>query len=134
MSDEIIKLLDDLGQRFGIVIDWSSQNVMPYLKDLMSRFASYEVMTSIIWIVIALVGIIGCLVGIFVVNKHTNKVLEENPYSDWNSDRGVLIVIGIIAIGCFVICIIFQSLDIVTCYTIPEKMILEYLKDLSFNG
>ena len=134
MSDEIIKILDDLGQRFGIAIDWSSQNVMPYLKDLMSRFASYEVITSIIWIVIALVGIIGCLVGILVVNKHANKVLEEDPYSDWNSGRGVLIVIGIIAIGCFVICIIFQSLDIVTCYTIPEKMILEYLKDLSFNG
>lgn len=134
MSEEIIKILDDLGRRFGIAIDWSSENVMPYLKDLMSRFASYEVMTSIIWLVIALVGIIGCLVGIFVVNKYANKVLEEDPYSDWNSGRGVLIVISIIAIGCFVICIIFQSLDIVTCYTIPEKMILEYLKDLSFNG
>ena len=134
MSEEIIKILDDLGRRFGIAIDWSSENVMPYLKDLMSRFASYEVMTSIIWLVIALVGIIGCLVGIFVVNKYANKVLEEDPYSDWNSGSGVLIVISIIAIGCFVICIIFQSLDIVTCYTIPEKMILEYLKDLSFNG
>lgn len=31
MSDEIIKILDDLGQRFGVVIDWSSENVMPYL-------------------------------------------------------------------------------------------------------
>ena len=31
MSDEIIKLLDDLGQRFGIAIDWSSENMMPYI-------------------------------------------------------------------------------------------------------
>lgn len=25
MSDEVIKILDDLGRRFGIVIDWSSE-------------------------------------------------------------------------------------------------------------
>lgn len=47
MSDEIIKILDDLGQRFGIAIDWSSQNVMPYLQDLISRYIKYETMTSI---------------------------------------------------------------------------------------
>lgn len=47
MSDEIIKILDDLGQRFGIAIDWSSQNVMPYLQDLVRRFTTYEIATSI---------------------------------------------------------------------------------------
>lgn len=35
MSNEIIKVLDDLSERLGIAIDWSSQNVMPYLQDLM---------------------------------------------------------------------------------------------------
>ena len=52
MSDEIIKILDDLGQRFGIAIDWSAQNVMPYLKDLMSRFINYEMITSVVWMVV----------------------------------------------------------------------------------
>ena len=31
MSDEIIKVIDELGKRFGIVIDWSSENVLPYI-------------------------------------------------------------------------------------------------------
>ena len=34
MSDEVIKVIDALAERFGIVIDWSSENVIPYLQQL----------------------------------------------------------------------------------------------------
>lgn len=134
MSDEIIKILDDLGQRFGIAIDWSSENVLPYLQDLMSRYVNYEVMTSVVWIVVALIVIIGLSISIPAINKHANKVLEEDYYSDWDFGKWVVICIFIIIIGCFVICIICQVFDIVICYTIPEKMIFEYLNSLVFNG
>lgn len=134
MSDEIIKILDDLGRRFGVVIDWSSENIMPYLQDLMQRYINYEVMTSVMWIVVALIVIIGLSISIPVINKYANKVLEENHYSDWDVGKWLVIWIFIIIIGCFVICIICQSIDIITCYTIPEKMIFEYLNFLSSNG
>lgn len=134
MSDEIIKILDDLGRRFGIAIDWSSENVMPYLQDLMSRYINYEVMTSVVWIVVALIVIIGLSIGIPAINKHANKVLEEDHYSNWDFGKWVVICIFIIIIGCFVICIICQVLDIITCYTIPEKMIFKYLNFLLSNG
>lgn len=134
MSDEIIKLLDDLGRRFGIAIDWSSENVMPYIQDLMSRYVNYETMTSAVWIVVALITIVGCSVGILAINKHANKVLDEHPYSDWYIGKGLLIGAFIIIIGCFLICIICQTLDIITCYTIPEKIIFEYLNSLLSNG
>lgn len=134
MSDEIIKILDDLGRRFGVVIDWSSENIMPYLQDLMQRYINYEVMTSVMWIVVALIVIIGLSISIPVINKHANKVLEENHCSDWDVGKWFVIWIFIIIIGCFVICIICQSIDIITCYTIPEKMIFEYLNFLSSNG
>ena len=133
MSDEIIKILDDLGRRFGIAIDWSSENVLPYIRDLMSRYVNYEAMTSVVWIVVALIAIIGCSIGILAINKHANKVLDEDPYSDWYLGKGLLIGTFIIIIGCFLICIICQTLDIVTCYTIPEKMIFEYLNCLLSN-
>lgn len=134
MSEEIIKILDDLGRRFGIAIDWSSQNVMPYLQDLMSRYINYEVMTSVVWIVVALIVIIGCSIGIPATNKYANEVLENDPYSEWDVGKWLMILIFIITIGCFIICIICQVLDIVTCYTIPEKIIFEYLNSLLSNG
>ena len=61
MSDEIIKILDDLGQRFGVAIDWSSQNVMPYLQNLMSRFVKYETATSILWMLLGVIILSVCL-------------------------------------------------------------------------
>ena len=133
MSDEIIKLLDDLGRRFGIAIDWSSENVMPYLKDLMSRFTSYEIMTSIAWIVIAVAGIAGCSIAIYAINKYANKMLQKRPHSDWDMAKELLIILFGAMIGCFALCIIKQVFDIVTCYTIPEKMIFEYLNRLLSN-
>ena len=38
MSEEIIKVLNDLASRFGVAIDWTNQNIVPYLQDLMTRF------------------------------------------------------------------------------------------------
>ena len=122
MSDEIIKLLDDLGQRFGIAIDWSSENVMPYLQDLVMRFTTYEIATSIMWLTI---GMIFLLVGIIFSIKIVKS--ENRDIHSLILFTVILAVIGIVMIMC-------QISDIITCCTIPEKMILEYLKDLSFNG
>lgn len=131
MSDEIIKILDDLGERFGVAIDWSSKNVMPYLEDLASRFTSYEILTSIMWIVIAVIVIIGCSIGIHKVIKYANKKIEKALYySVWSEGKPFLVVISILLIGIAIIIIITQIIDIITCYTIPEKMILEYLNSI----
>ena len=135
MSDEIIKILDDLGERFGVAIDWSSKNVMPYLKDLASRFTSYEVLTSIMWIVIAVIVIIGCSIGIHKVIKYANKKIEKALYySVWSEGKIFLVGILILLIGIAIIIIITQIIDIITCYTIPEKMILEYLNNIACNS
>lgn len=111
MSDEIIKILDDLAQRFGIAIDWSSKNIIPYLQDLMQRFINYEVLTSIIYIII---GIILC-VGSIIVFVKSNSADILGP-----------ILIILIVFGIFIM-IVVQVFDIITCYTIPEKIIYEHL-------
>lgn len=49
MSDEVIKVIDALAERFGIVIDWSSENVIPYLQQLCDKYITYEIITSIVW-------------------------------------------------------------------------------------
>ena len=54
MSEEIIKVLDDLSERFGVAIDWSEENVLPYAQELFQKFVNYEIWTSALWIVIGL--------------------------------------------------------------------------------
>ena len=46
MSDEIIKVLDDLSQRFGIAVDWTSSNALPYLQELTKKYVNYKLAMS----------------------------------------------------------------------------------------
>lgn len=129
MSEEIIKVLDNLCEKFGIAIDWTSQNVVPYLKELVGRFINYEVVTSIFWII---VGVIAIIIPVIVIKK-ISKYAEKDYYSDWRFYRVVTIIFGSFIVFTFLIMILFQIYDIIECYTIPEKVIFDYLNSLTMN-
>lgn len=116
ISSQIIEVLNYLGEKFGIAIDWSSQNIMPYIYELCGKFISWEIATSWMWIVL---GGIFLIAGIFFI------VYEI--VSDWNSEA-VLCIFGIVLtiIG---FCIIStQVYDIITATYFPEKTIFDYIQ------
>ena len=115
MSDEIIKVLDDLSERAGIAIDWTSQNVLPYLQELCDKYISYEIWTSAVYIFICLTSAILMLYGISKLHDILNDV-----------DDGFLLVFGIVLIVSLVVMVV-QIFDIVTALTFPEKLIYEYI-------
>lgn len=133
MSEEIIKILDHLASKFGVAVDWTSANVAPYLEELADRYVSYEIATSI-YIVLCLLFCV-TVAGIFSrVSYPRAKRVKFNP------DEGEA---WPFAISIFVLCVLafflilnifIQGFDFLTCYTLPEKMILEYLKNLMING
>ena len=80
VSSEIIEVLDYLGEKFGIAIDWTSNNVLPYLQTLADKFIKWEISTSIVWIVIAAFIMVGMIVltnfkGFHKINEETYGVL-----------------------------------------------------------
>lgn len=128
-SQEIITILDFLCQKFGIAIDWTSENVMPYLQDLGARYISYEVLTSIAWMVA--IPAITILISIPLAILH--KKAKELDYSDYYGTVVFAVIFWILfgAMSFASICVICtQVFDIIECYTLPEKVILEYLKTL----
>lgn len=133
MSQEIIKVLDNLCEKFGIAIDWTSQNVVPYLKELGGRFINYEVVTSIFWIIVGVIAIIIPVIVIKKISKYAEKEIEEDYYSDWRFYQVVTIIFGSLIVFTFLIMILFQIYDIIECYTIPEKVIFDYLNSLTMN-
>lgn len=116
MSDEIIKVLDDLSERFGIAIDWTSQNVLPYLQELCDKYISYEIWTSAVYIFICLTSAILMLYGISKLHDILNDV----------DDGFLFLVFGIVLIVSLVVMVV-QIFDIVTALTFPEKLIYEYI-------
>lgn len=75
VSDQIIKVLDNLCDKFGLAIDWSSKNVQPYLKELMAKCVNYKFSIATMWlifgIILFIISCIGIKIGIFVKRNMT---------------------------------------------------------------
>ena len=71
VSDQIIKVLDEVGKRFGLAIDWTQQNVVPYIEQLGQRIVNYELWTSVVWIVIMTILLIS---SIFILKKSIKNI------------------------------------------------------------
>lgn len=130
MSEEIIKVLDNLGEKIGITIDWTSENILPYLQDLMSRFIGLKNLQAIIWIVISSIIILVTILAIV----GTIKYIKKQDKTSYGYDDEVF-VCGLIDFAIGMITIIF--LIILLCNTFgllqniytPELTLLEYISN-----
>ena len=113
MSEEIIKVLDDLSARFGVAIDWSAENVLPYAQELFQKFVNYEIWTSVFWLVICLLSIV--------------LIISKAKWIDENDSEGFLIVAAILTSIASLVVISVQALDIITALTFPEKLLFDYI-------
>lgn len=127
MGDEIIKVLNDLSEKFGIVIDWTQQNIQPYLQDLMSRLGQYELVKNIIYTVISLVVL---FVSIYAFCWGMKKMyFTRNKCSE--EDEIIEIFTVILAFLFFVLSLTVLTIttdNIIECIFIPEKVFMEELQ------
>lgn len=128
VSEQIISVLDYLGKKFGIAIDWSSENILPIIQTLCEKYIRWEISTSIMWIALAIV-----LVGLYaLVIKIYDKCADPNDKWDFDYNFfppffvAIGTAIGVICIG--IICT--QIYDIIKCYTFPELKVFEYVSTL----
>lgn len=128
MSDEIIKVLNYLGEKFGVIIDWSNDNIIPYIYDLMDRVIRYEICSSIIYIIISILICIGCIISIPKIDKYANKIIEEDYYSFWDVGKYIIIAILLGAIAISVYSGVNQIIDITECIFIPEKVFINFIQ------
>lgn len=112
-SDELIKTFDYLLSQFGIAVDWTSENVLPYLQTLAEKLVRFEINTSIMCLV---VGVVVLTVGVWIFVK---------DIKDWDSGVFILGVILIIVAGIVCCC---QVYDIIKCVSFPELYVFEYIK------
>jgi hypothetical protein len=134
VSEQIIQVIDTLCEKFGIVMDWTGDNVIPYIEILGKKLITYELSTSVAWIVVMLFLSIGSIITMKKVYPFFKKKIAEGTVSyssvcqnDWDVGL-VLAIIGTIAINVVaVIVIICQAFDIIKCLAFPEMYIFEYI-------
>lgn len=122
VSEQIIQVLDALCEKFGIAVEWTGDNVLPYATMLLTKLVSYEIWTSAAWLVIAMIVMI--IVISFWKRVRMKKIIL---------DECTLVVIGIITgIGTLaaVASIISNTMDIIKCITFPELYVFECVQQL----
>lgn len=144
VSEEIIKVLDDLGNRLGIAIDWTKDNVVPYVQDLTTRYAQMQITLNIIAACVYL--IIGATAGVVIVNiirqwaKRNLKsmfIKSDSKCYDLISD-GAPNIQGIIALSALGIAFLVAAIGLPVCVDSIVKWIcipeLQIITDLSMIG
>ena len=127
ISDEIIKVLDNLGQKFGIALDWTNSNILPYVQDLGNRMVKYEIYTSMLWI---LLSILICVISIKLVCIGLKYFKKEEDNIEKDDCYCFITTISIIFIIISSLIILVQCMDIIRALTIPESIWIKQINSL----
>lgn len=125
VSDQIIKVLDALCEKFGIVIDWTSDNVIPYMTTLCTKLVTWEIWSSVAWI-----GIMTVLSIIAVIIAARFRTFSYETLNDWDLPGYLLDTVFLVIWIAAVACIGTQIFDIIKCTTFPEMFVFEYIQNL----
>lgn len=120
MSEEIIKVLDALGEKFGIAIDWTGENVLPYVEELFQKATNWLIGEAVVLGGVCLLLSIGLVVlGVLLIRNSEGD-------DDFVGMGLICISVGLI----LVIPVICNILQIVKCCTCPELALLPLIEGL----
>lgn len=130
ISEEIIKVLEYLGEQMGVAIDWTSTNVWPQVEAFLYKYTTFNIINSIIHIIISLAVFIGCI----FLWKHMKKSWDNDGWmkDSWStvSIPGIFAILGSIVAFITSIALFFIQINhLIKWICIPELMIL---KEISY--
>lgn len=116
-SDNFIRIMDAIGEKLGIAIDWTNQNMMPYLEQLTQKIVKYEISMSAFWIIVFCILLI---IGIVIVVKNNKKLAYDDFYILPALLGWAIIFVVLVGLG-------LNITKIITAMTLPEKTIIEFI-------
>lgn len=130
VSEQIIQVIDALCEKFGIAMDWTGENVIPYFETLCEKLIKYEIATSLASITFMFLFVIGCIIATKKLYPIFKNGIERDCDYGWivGSVCAIiaLAIVGIIAITVFV----DNTMDIIKCVTFPEMYVFEYIQGI----
>ena len=114
-TEAFITVIDYLAEKFGMVIDTTSKDLMPYLQELGDKIVAYEKSISIMWII---VGVILAIFGLITFFIGCTK--------NWEAMHWLMLII---CVGGGVWLIIHNMYTFIGCNTFEEKIILDYISE-----
>lgn len=131
MNNKIIEVLDYLGEKIGLAIDWSANNVYPQVMEFLTRYRTYEIVTDAIFIVLCLVFVF-FYIRFLVKGIYPDYVLcqtekKDTEFFEWMGGSCymsvgaiIILVVGGIISAVLVGCAAFDISEILRWIFIPE--------------
>lgn len=135
VGEQIIQVLDALGEKIGIAVDWTSQNFVPVAQQICERYIRYEIVMSILWMVLELGVIAGLIFGGIKLFKFLIEAKQKPSYERnwcvWADVSMVFAVIGICGFGiASIIDFVMNVETLCKCLLLPELHLFEELSGL----
>ena len=128
MSSEVSEVLNTLGEKFGLFVDWSQQNVQPYIEDLMQRVVQYNLAINICWLVVSTILFVIGIISISRIIKRVRSV-DGIPIDE----ESIAVATAVISFFDIIIGITMIPISIghiFQCLYLPEMVFIEELKSL----
>lgn len=142
-SEQIIQVIDKIAEKIGIAIDWSQENILSYMQDLLRRYTTMQIASNTVAAIYLFIT--GLLSGIIIVHilKQYSKGNENSIFIKSNScsydffEDGQLnalgttaFVTGIVLIGISIPYFITCINSIIRWIAVPEIQLLSDLKGI----
>ena len=89
MSQEIIKVLEYLGEKLGIAIDWTAENILPYAESLFKRYVTLKITYASIEIVIGIVfAVVATVLSVKLVKAYNQMKTTKVSNTFWCIEKG----------------------------------------------
>lgn len=140
MDNKVIEVLDYMGEKLGIAIDWTSANVMPQVMEFMGRYQVYAIVEHGINVIMLMIfaSILGVFLKIMfkgIATKDRDNMWYDMSYCTDGLVPTIITIIIVIAIGLAIAHAIDHVFDIAKWALVPEIQFVEtfseYLKSAS---
>lgn len=142
MNNEVIKILDYMAKQMGMVIDWTSENILPQLIDIFNRYTYFKIAESSIYIIccICIFYLVFYLSKkIYASHKTAKETNESTIFFDCNNYRDVFyityngifiitITVSIILLIIAIFSFIINIYNLLSWIFVPEIQIFELLQ------
>ena len=153
-SEQIITVIDELAEKFGIAVDWASDNVISYIQEIASKYIAWKITSSYIWLGIGVICIIAAVVFLLMGNRQRKKsnnysqlcrqaerenadeedidALKDKRYDADQFMFGFYFIAALLGIVGFLI-IIPTIFTLVKYYMTPEIQFFEYIRSMTLR-
>lgn len=148
-SNQVIEILNEICNKLGIAVDWTSENILPQVKIVCEKYIRYIIVQKSIMCGWGFLFVcIGIAYSIILLKQYRRckTTGKENflfgYFKNWSSGKSIefqpnIYILNIVIIIIAIVGIILLGVglsELIKCLVAPEMVVIDYLKNMISGG